>query len=105
MTAIIFTAADGWRAPIVLILMSTNPRQFNSLYPGLQIPLFYREQNSMWFDKEVTQWCISTVFWSEHMKKNGDMNAVPIIDYNLSHNIYMSNLFSNLKIKFFPLML
>ena len=26
MTAIIFTAADGWRAPIVLILMSTNPR-------------------------------------------------------------------------------
>ena len=54
-TAMFCTAADGWRAPIALIGKSNNPHCFNFLGPRLQPPLYEREKNIEWFDKEVTQ--------------------------------------------------
>ena len=98
--AMVFTAAYGWFAPILLIGESNNPRCFHSLDPVLQTPLYYRERNSLWFDEEVTQWWISTVFWTDHMNKNGDVNVVLFLDDYPDHNIDMSNLFPSFKIKF-----
>ena len=89
MTAIVFTARYGWIAPISLIGKSNNPLCFNYLYPGSQPTLYYRDQNNVWFDKEATQWWISTFLWSDNIRKHGCVNAVLILDDYLAQNIDM----------------
>ena len=45
---------------------------------------------------------ISIFFWPEHINKNGDLNAVLIIDNSLVHSIDVSKLFTCLIIKVLP---
>ena len=48
----------------------------------------------------AAQWWTSTVFWTDNMKKNGDVNEVLIIDNDSAHTIDTTNLLLYLKIKF-----
>lgn len=101
-TAMICTAADGTQTPIAIIGKAKKPSCFQLHDPATALPLPYKEQKNAWFDKSITLWWINSVFWPEHLRKHGDVNAILILDNCSAHNIDMSRIPARLTIKFLP---
>ena len=101
-TLMICTAADGFKVPIALIGKSKKPTCFELIQPGKRTPLPYKHQKNAWFDKQITIWWIDNVFWPEHLKRNGDVNAILILDNCSAHKFDMSMIPVKLTILFLP---
>jgi hypothetical protein len=43
-------------------------------------PMFYKNQRNAWFDRSVTVWWLNTVFWPYHLKKDGKVKGVLLLD-------------------------
>jgi len=101
-TAMVCTAADGFRVPVAIIGKAKRPQCFDLLQPGHSTPLPYKNQKNAWFDKDITIWWINNVFWPEHLKENGHVNAILILDNCSAHKIDISKISSKITIKFLP---
>ena len=88
--------------PITLIGKSKKPTCFKLLQPGQKTPLPYTHQTNAWFDKNISLWWINNVFWPSHELRNGNVNAILILDDCTAHKIDMSKIPKHLTIKFLP---
>ena len=53
--------------------------------PDQDPPIPYKNQNNAWFDREVTIWWITKVFWPWHKKTHGDVCELLLLDNCSSH--------------------
>ena len=98
LTVMFKTAADGWRVPLAVIGKSKQPRCFNLRKP----PIAYMHQRNSWFDQKITKWWVKNVFWPAHVHRNGEVNAILILDNCSANNIDFSIISKHLTIKFLP---
>ena len=89
LTMMICTAASGSRLPIAIVGKPKKPKCFE-LKRG-KLPLPYTDQKNAWFTKETTMWWIHNVFWPWHLKENGNVPAILILDNCSAHKIKGSN--------------
>jgi hypothetical protein len=101
-TAMIWTAADGFWLPVAIIVKAKKPKCFDLLQLGHSTPLPYKNQKNAWFDKDITIWWINNVFWLEHLQENGHVNAILILDNCSAHKIDTLKISSKITIKFLP---
>ena len=101
-TAMICTAADGFRLPVAIIGKAKKPVCFDLLQASQLTPLPYTHQKNAWFDKDITIWWINNVFWLSHLQENGHVNAILILDNCSAHKIDVSKISSRITIKFLP---
>jgi hypothetical protein len=101
-TAMICTAADGFRLPVAIIGKAKKPVCFGLLQPGHSTPLPYKHQKNAWFDKDITIWWINNVFWPEHLQENGHVNAILILDNYSANKNDILKISSKITIKFLP---
>ena len=97
-TVMVCTAADGTKVPLSLVGYSKTPVCFKLTQP----PLAYTHQANAWFDQRVTLWWINFVFWPFHLEKNGNVNAILLLDNCSAHKINMKSIPERLTIHFFP---
>ena len=77
-TLIICTSADGKQVPLDVVGKSKKLHCFNLC--GGKTPFPYINQEKAWFNKPITLWWISFVFWTHYMSVNGDVDAVLLLD-------------------------
>ena len=77
----IFTSAYVRRVPLSMIGKSKNPTCFKL---G-NFPISYKNKEKVWFTLKVTVWWIKTVFSPHHLKINGNVNAILILENCSAH--------------------
>lgn len=104
LTIMVCTAADGSKAPLSIIGKSKTPECFRyELDNPSKLPMAYKDQSNAWFDREVTVWWITHVFWPWHVRKFGDLKAVLLLDNcSANTNLGETKLPKKLIIRFFP---
>ena len=95
------TDADGHLVPIVLIGKYNNPVCFELLW-GEPTTLPYKDQSNAWLWKAITFWWVKNLFCPHHMTRNGEVNAILILENWSSHHVDKSKLPQKLFIKFLP---
>jgi hypothetical protein len=95
------TASDGTKVPLSVIGKPKKPVCF-SLVEGGKPPLAYKNQRNAWFDKSITIWWIVTAFWPFHLRTQGNVKAVLLMDNCSAHDIDASDVPANLLLIFLP---
>ena len=96
------SACKGTKAPLALIGKANKPKCFQ-LCPNETPPLPYKGQSNAWFDKNIMMWWIWSVFWPFHLKENGDVPTILLLDnFSGQTNLDKSSLPQNLEIMYFP---
>ena len=67
-----------------------------------KLPIAYMHQRNSWFDQKITKWWVKNVFWPAHVHRNGEVNAILILDNCSAHNIDFSTISKHLTVKFLP---
>ena len=101
-TVMVCTAVDRWRAPIAFLGKVKTPHCFKLLPDGKLTPLPYKGQHNSHFEKDISIWWINNVFLPEHLKRNGDVNSIQILDSCSTHAIDVSKILACLFIKLLP---
>ena len=100
-TLMVCTSADGQKQPLAVIGKAMKPHCF-ALCDN-KPPLPYKSQKNAWFDKNITRWWISNVFWPYHINKHGNVPCVLLLDNFSGHkDLGLGMLPNNLHIVFFP---
>ena len=50
-------------------------------------PLLYKNQANAWFDQKITFWWILNVLWPYHLRIDGDVNAMLLIENCSAHTL------------------
>jgi hypothetical protein len=100
-TIMVCAASDGTKVPLSVIGKPKKPVCFSLMDNGTP-PLAYNNQPNAWFDRNITMWWIKTVFWPFHLRTQGDVNALLLLDNCTAHDIDMSRLPRKLAIHFLP---
>ena len=98
----IATAADRSRLPVEIIEKPKNLVCFQLLGRDEETTLPYKNQKNAWLDKYITRWWIKNMFRPHHLRENGDVNAILILENCTAHDIDQSRLPVHLLIKLFP---
>ena len=102
LTIMVCTSANGDKFPLAIVGKPKVPACFRLLPNNTNAPIAYTHQDNAWFDKFITVWWIKHVFWPEHLKQHGDVNAILLLDNCSAHKIDEKLLPRNLHILFLP---
>lgn len=92
----------GKKEPLALIGKAKKPKCFQ-LCPNETPPLPYKGQSNAWSDKMVMMWWIWNVFWPFHLKENGDVPTILLLDnFSGQTNLNKRSLPQNLEKVYFP---
>jgi hypothetical protein len=100
-TIMVCTASDGTKVPLSVIGKPKKPVCFH-LADGGKPPLSYNNQPNAWFDRNITVWWINSVFWPFHLRTQGDVKALLLLDNCTAHDINTSDIPDRLLIIFLP---
>jgi hypothetical protein len=100
-TIMVCTASDGTKVPLSVVGKPKKPVCFRLSDDG-KPPLTYTNQRNAWFDRNITMWWIKTVLWPFHLRTQGDVNALLLLDNCTAHDVDMSKLPRKLTIIFLP---
>jgi DDE superfamily endonuclease len=95
-TVMLCTAADESKVPLAVVGKAKKPSCFSLGDP----PLPYHHQANAWFDRDVKLWWILTVFWPHHVRTQGDVPALLLLDNCTAHDVDRSKLPAKLIIFF-----
>ena len=102
LTLMVCTAANGEKFPLAIVGKPKTPHCFRLLADPGNTPIPYTNQSNAWFDKFITVWWIKHIFWPEHLRRHGDVNAILILDNCTAHKIDEKYLPKHLHILFLP---
>ena len=85
-TFMVVTLASEKKVPLSVVGKPKNPERFK-LMNNTSPPLPYKNQANAWLDRKITLLWILNIFWSYHLRTEGDVNATFFLENCLDHTL------------------